>query len=130
MWSLLERMRRSGHNHNTGTPDRAGATDRDTRAGPPAQTGPSAHPYSHALVRTRAGGTWTASLVSVVVLVLVLVFVLQNLIPTTVHFFGITGSIPVGLAMLFAALAGALLIALPGTARILQLRRTARNRHQ
>lgn len=124
MWSMLERMRRSGHNHNTGTSDRTGEPDRD--AGP----APSERPARHPLARTRAGGTWVASLVSVITMVLVLIFVLQNLVPTTVRFFGLAGSIPVGLAMLFAALAGALLIALPGTARILQLRRTARSRHE
>jgi uncharacterized integral membrane protein len=118
MWSLFERMRRWSRNHNTDTRNRTGAPDRDT--------GPS----RHTAIRTRTGGTWVATLVSVITVVLVLIFVMQNLVPTTVRFFGISGSVPVGLAMLFAALAGALLIALPGTARIVQLRRSARHRHQ
>lgn len=117
MRSPLERVRRSRRNRNTDTPDPTGATTHDTT------------PARHRVFRTRTSGTWVATLVAMLVVVLVLVFVLQNLAVTTVYFLGISGSVPVGLAMLFAALAGAFLIALPGTARILQLRRSARHRH-
>jgi hypothetical protein len=40
------------------------------------------------------------------------------------------GTLPTGLAMLFAAAAGALLIALFGAARVLQLRRAAHRRQR
>jgi uncharacterized integral membrane protein len=43
-------------------------------------------------------------------------------------FLGAAGTLPLGVAMLFAAIAGALVVALIGSARIGQLRRTARRR--
>ena len=46
----------------------------------------------------------------------------------SVFFLGAAGTLPLGVAMLFAAIAGALLVALIGSARILQLRHTARRR--
>jgi uncharacterized integral membrane protein len=79
--------------------------------------------------RTRISGTWVASIVAVVALIFLLIFILQNLAGTHVYFLGAAGSLPMGVAMLFAAVAGALLIALIGSARVLQLRRAARRRH-
>jgi uncharacterized integral membrane protein len=75
---------------------------------------------------TRISGTWIAVIVAAVVLIFLLVFILQNLTTVTVNFLGFSGSLPLGVAILFAAIAGAILIALVGTARILQLRRFAR----
>jgi len=76
--------------------------------------------------RTRISGTWIAVIVAAIVLIFLLVFILQNLTTVTVQFLGFAGSLPLGVAMLFAAIAGAILIALVGTARILQLRRYAK----
>jgi uncharacterized integral membrane protein len=120
MWSPLERVRRTRRSRDTGPPGPTGHPGRDE------DTSPS----NAQATRTRASGTWGAALVTVITLVLVLIFVMQNLALTSVYFLGISGSLPLGLAMLFAALAGALLIALPGTARILQLRRGTRHRHR
>lgn len=53
---------------------------------------------------------------------------LQNLSGVHVYFLGAAGTLPMGVAILFAAVAGALLIALFGSARVLQLRRAARRR--
>ncbi|MGH3433268.1 MAG: LapA family protein [Thermocrispum sp.] len=75
--------------------------------------------------RSRLSSTWVAVVVAVVVLIFLLVFILQNLDSATVHFLGASGTLPLGVAMLFAAIAGALLVALIGSARILQLRRRA-----
>ncbi|MCU1681391.1 MAG: hypothetical protein JWQ81_2130 [Amycolatopsis sp.] len=72
--------------------------------------------------RTRVSGTWVAVVVAILVLILLLIFILQNLDSATVHFFGMSGSMPLAVAMLFSAIAGALLVALVGGARILQLR--------
>ncbi|WP_033294442.1 LapA family protein [Amycolatopsis jejuensis] len=77
---------------------------------------------------TRISGTWIAVVVAIVVLVFLLIFILQNLDTATVHFLGISGSMPLAVAMLFAAIAGAALVALIGGARILQLRKQARRR--
>jgi uncharacterized integral membrane protein len=77
---------------------------------------------------TRISGTWVAVIAGLLVLVVLLIFILQNLDPATVHFFGAEGSLPLAIAMLFSAIGGAALVALIGGARILQLRKQARRR--
>lgn len=78
------------------------------------------------LKRTRTSVAWAAVLVALVLLVFLLVFILQNLEATTVDFLGFSGSLPLALAMLFSAIAGAALVALLGVARMIQLRRAHR----
>ena len=75
---------------------------------------------------SRVGGLWTGLIVSAVVLILLLVFVLQNLTQMPITFLFWTVNLPIGVAMLFAAIAGILLVAIPGGLRMLQLRRAAR----
>ena len=65
-------------------------------------------------------------LASVVVLIFLLVFVLQNPTGVTIHFLGFSGTLPLGVALLFGAIAGAVLVGLVGAARIMQLRRQAK----
>ncbi|MGW3963330.1 LapA family protein [Amycolatopsis sp. NPDC005003] len=77
---------------------------------------------------TRISGTWVAVIAGLLVLVVLLIFILQNLDSVTVHFFGAEGSLPLAIAMLFSAIGGAALVALIGGARILQLRKQARRR--
>ncbi|WP_410637054.1 lipopolysaccharide assembly LapA domain-containing protein [Amycolatopsis sp. lyj-346] len=78
---------------------------------------------------TRISGTWVAVIAGLLVLVVLLIFILQNLAPATVRFFGAEGNMPLAIAMLFSAIGGAVLVALIGGARILQLRKQAR-RHR
>jgi uncharacterized integral membrane protein len=78
------------------------------------------------LRHSRAGGLWTGLIASAVVLILLLVFILQNGAPVVINFLGFSGSLPTGVALLFAAVAGLLLVAIPGGLRMLQLRRAAR----
>lgn len=73
-----------------------------------------------------AGAVWVGSILAALVLVLLLVFIVQNGEPIRIDFFSWSGTLPTGVALLFAAVAGVLLVAIPGTARILQLRRAAR----
>ena len=80
------------------------------------------------VARTRIGGTWVAVVIAVLVLIFLLIFIMQNLTGVRVFFLGAAGTLPLGVAMLFAAIAGALLVALIGSARILQLRHAARRR--
>lgn len=75
-----------------------------------------------AVPRSRAGGLWVAAVAFAVVLLLLLIFVLQNGRRAEVSFFGAHGHLPMGVALLLAAVFGILLVALPGTARIVQLR--------
>lgn len=78
------------------------------------------------ITRTRTGGLWTGLILSAIVLIFLLVFILENLNPVTVYFLGFAGSLPIGVALLLAAVGGLLLVAIPGGLRILQLRRVAR----
>lgn len=78
------------------------------------------------VTRTRTGGLWTGLILSAIVLVFLLVFILQNLAVVTIYFLWFTFSLPIGVALLLAAIAGLLLVAIPGGLRILQLRRVAR----
>ncbi|CAM4300352.1 lipopolysaccharide assembly LapA domain-containing protein [Kibdelosporangium persicum] len=75
---------------------------------------------------TRTSGTWIAVIVATVLLVFLLIFILENLTTVTVSFLGMSGGLPLGVALLFAAISGALLVALIGGARIMQLRHRVR----
>ncbi len=92
---------------------------------PTAQPAPAA-PAEHAVRRTRTGGLAVGLVLSAIVLIFLLVFILQNLDPVRVTFLGMGGTLPVGVALLLAAVAGLLLVAIPGGVRMLQLRRAAR----
>jgi lipopolysaccharide assembly protein A len=112
----------------TAPPGQSVSTVPDTPAPTPPRTGtPLPH---HTLKRTRISGTWTAVACFAVVLLLLLIFILQNSRTVDVSYFGAHGHLPLGVALLLAAVAGVLLIALPGGARILQLRATARRHRQ
>jgi uncharacterized integral membrane protein len=65
---------------------------------------------------------------SALVLLVLLVFILQNSEPVRINFLAASGTLPTGVALLLAAIAGLLLVAIPGGLRILQLRRAARRR--
>jgi len=92
-------------------------------AQPPQSPPPQPEP---ALGHSRSGGLWTGLILSAIVLIFLLVFILQNQISVTIRFLGFAGSVPVGVALLLAAIAGLLLVAIPGGMRIMQLRRAAR----
>jgi uncharacterized integral membrane protein len=83
----------------------------------PAKVGPS-----------RTGGLWVGLILSALVLLLLLVFILQNGDPVQISFFALEGTLPTGVALLLAAILGILLVAIPGSVRILQLRRAAKRR--
>ncbi|WP_370467794.1 LapA family protein [Lentzea flava] len=89
----------------------------------PAPTAPTAQKK---LRPTRISGTWIAVLIAIVVLIFLLVFILQNGDNTTIHVLWGQFSLPLGVALLFAAICGAVLVATVGAARILQLRRQAK----
>jgi uncharacterized integral membrane protein len=100
--------------------------------GPGAEGGPAAASRGlpqHRIERTRAGGLWVAVAAAALVLLFLLIFILQNGQQVQVSFLGAKGRLPVGVGMLLSAVAGALLVVLIGTARIVQLRLIAR-RHR
>jgi|tagenome__1003787_1003787.scaffolds.fasta_scaffold19244898_1 uncharacterized integral membrane protein len=103
-----------------GSPDPSGTVA--TGDAPATGTGPAPAKVR----RSRTGGLWVGLILSALVLLLLLVFILQNGEPVQISFFALEGVLPTGVALLLAAIAGILLVAIPGSIRILQLRRAAR----
>lgn len=69
---------------------------------------------------------WASLVFALVLLVIILVFVFQNLQSVKVSFISLHGRFPLALALVFAAVLGALLVVCLGSVRIVQLRRVAR----
>ncbi|MEC3851386.1 LapA family protein [Paenarthrobacter ureafaciens] len=91
----------------------------------PANTGPAVRsqgPVPGSSRPTRTAAVWVAVAVGLVVLVLLIVFFVQNQDMVTVRFFGLEGSLALGTTLFIAAVGGGVLVALAGGARILQLR--------
>ena len=86
-------------------------------------------PPQNVVRRTRVGGVWVASALFAVVLLLLLIFILENGQRANISFFGAHGHLPLGVALLLGAVLGVLLVVIPGTGRIIQLRMVAR-RHR
>jgi uncharacterized integral membrane protein len=72
---------------------------------------------------------WVAVAFFAVVLLLLLIFILQNGQDVGISYLGAHGHLPLGVALLLAAVCGILLVVLAGTARISQLRAVNR-RHR
>lgn len=75
--------------------------------------------------RTRLSGAWTAIVIGLVALVIILVFILQNGQKVEVAFLMFKGQLPLAVALLFALILGAVIVFAFGAARILQLRMVA-----
>jgi uncharacterized integral membrane protein len=87
----------------------------------------SGEPPAHLVVRrTRIGGVWVAF--ARFALVLLLFFVLDHDKSVPIGYFGAHEHVPLGVELLLAAVFGVLVV-LPGTARIIQLRMVA-HRHR
>jgi len=98
------------------------------QAAPPTAV-PQPLPPQHRIKRTRTSGIWVAVGFFAVILLLLLIFILQNGTEVSVSYLGMHGHLPLGVALLLAAVSGVLLVVLAGAARISQLRATAR-RHR
>jgi uncharacterized integral membrane protein len=85
-----------------------------------APTAPAAVPS------TRTGAAFKSLIAGAIVLILLLVFILENTEIVKIAYFGATAHLSLGVALLIAAVGGALLVGIVGTARIWQLRRHAR----
>jgi uncharacterized integral membrane protein len=110
-------------------PDPAGGTPVPGTGQPQPQPQPQAqHPPLPG--RTRLGGLWVVATSGAVVLILLLVFVLQNDQHVQIHLYGAHWNAPLGVALLMAAALGVLLVVVPGAGRIIQLRRAARRLHK
>jgi uncharacterized integral membrane protein len=107
-----------------------GPTEQPSGPIPTQQSATSSTPYGfdeHGRVqRTKISGVWIGLIAAAIVLILLIVFIAQNLDTVGLHFLGFYGKVSFGLALLVAAVAGVLVAAVPGTVRILQLRKALR----
>lgn len=71
---------------------------------------------------TRVSAWWTGVITAAVLLVALLIFIAQNSHTVSVHYLGLQGQVSLAIALLLSAVAAVLVVAVPGTARILQLR--------
>ncbi|GAB2512827.1 hypothetical protein CATRI_08100 [Corynebacterium atrinae] len=75
-----------------------------------------------------AGSTWAALIIGALLLILLLVFILQNQQSIELNLFAWSFSFPAGIGYLFSAITGALIMALVGGVRMLELRRQLKKR--
>jgi uncharacterized integral membrane protein len=92
----------------------------------PGEAPPPPPPPQDAVKFTRAAALWSLLIFGFLILILLLVFIMQNTDSTTVNFFAWQASLPVGVAVLLSAVGGGLLTVAVGTARMIQLRRAAK----
>jgi lipopolysaccharide assembly protein A len=91
----------------------------------PPQKAPEPEPYPGEQ-GTRISGAWTAVVIGTVALLLILVFILQNIQNVELSFLVFHGHLPLAVALLFAVILGAIIVLAFGGARIIQLRMVAR----
>ena len=75
---------------------------------------------------TRTAAAWWALIAGSLTLIVLLIFIAQNTESAPFTFFAWHWSLPLGVAFLLAAVGGGLLTVAVGTARMLQLRHTAK----
>jgi uncharacterized integral membrane protein len=78
---------------------------------------------------TRTSAAWTAVVAGFVLAVFLLIFLIQNTGSVRISLLGASGRLPLAVALLAAALFGALVVIVAAVARTAQLRVTAR-RHR
>jgi uncharacterized integral membrane protein len=111
------------------TPSQPSVTEGPPPQPPPTPSQPSVTegPSRPPTARTRISATWVAVIVAALVVVLLLIFILQNTESVEVSYFTADGTMPLGVALLLAALGGILLAALVASLRIWQLRHRLKN---
>jgi uncharacterized integral membrane protein len=96
---------------------------------PAAETAPpgaTAAASRNPLRRTRTSTVWVGVIVFAALLVLLLIFILQNTQAVEISYFAASGNVSLAVAMILATVAGVLLTAIAGSLRIRQLRRRLR----
>jgi uncharacterized integral membrane protein len=79
---------------------------------------------------TRAAALWSALIVGFLILIVLLIFIAQNTASAEFAFLGWRWSLPLGVAILLAAVCGGLIAVLAGAVRIFQLRRAAKKNYK
>lgn len=98
-------------------------------APPEANAQPPTKAPSRPAARTRASAAWLGACLAAAVLVVLIVFMLQNTGSVEVSFLWMSGSLPLAVALLIAAVGASLLTMAVAAARITQLRRRLRQPH-
>lgn len=91
-----------------------------------APTGGHPPPPESAVKFTKAAAMWGSLALGFLVLIVLLIFIAQNTESTPLRFLGWEWSLPLGVGILFAAVAGGLITFAVGAVRIFQLRRAAK----
>jgi lipopolysaccharide assembly protein A len=93
---------------------------------PPAPRPPAPRPPARGQTRTKISSLRTGLIAGTAALIVVLIFIIQNAHAVSISFLGAHLRLSLAVALLIAAIAGALVMAAAGTARITQLRRIMR----
>ena len=97
---------------------------------PPSANGsnppPVAAPLRRRRLRTSVSSARTALIVGFLALIVLVIFIIQNADAVKISFLGVQVRISLAVALLIAVIAGALVMAAAGTARITQLRMVMR----
>ena len=91
----------------------------------PTDPGPT-RPTRDPLRRSKTSGAWLSVAALGLVLLLLIIFILQNTQSVEVSFLGWNGHAPLAVALLVATVAGLFLALVAGSLRIIQLRRRIR----
>jgi uncharacterized integral membrane protein len=75
---------------------------------------------------SKVSGVWVGLIGTALFLVLLIIFIAQNSHRVSLHFLGWHGQFSLALTILLSAVIGLLLVAIPGTVRIVQLRTALR----
>jgi uncharacterized integral membrane protein len=110
----------TGSSSSDALSDSAGPLSPAAPLAPAAQIDPASPPQ--ATGRTRLSGLWVGVVIAAVVITLLLVFVRQNTKSVRISYFTAHGSLPLGVALLLAVIAGVLFTGLVASLRIWQLR--------
>lgn len=118
---------RTSRERTATAPDTDPIPAQSNKAAWPTPQEPTAQPVEQAYHKARStSGLWIRMTIAVVVLVVLLVFILENLQTASIAFFGAHLHLPLGVSLLLAAIAGVVLVLVPTSGRIMQLRRTLR----
>lgn len=103
-------------------------TDRTPASPPPPGRPADAAPRAEreGLNRTRTSALWMGLIATAVFLMLLIIFIAQNSRTVPLHLFGWHGQFSLALTILLSAVIGVLVVAIPGSVRMWQLRRAVR----
>ncbi|MBF6094422.1 LapA family protein [Nocardia cyriacigeorgica] len=83
-------------------------------------------PRHRTLAKSKAGYTWIGLVIAALLGIVLLIFILQNLETARFELLFWSFTMPLGVSVLLSVIAGALVMALVGGVRIMQLRRAAK----